>query len=173
MENALDFKWQTLHIIPRGASNLLKINLCLFPPPPPTSNWFLQCVKQLFWYTDFVHDFPDLKIIWNLEFCSSAPHYLSSSSICCLYIAYLYMAQDCFSSLNSVQEKDEITDFPTLNIWKKVLFISTECYLFIIFPPSKYDGLSTCDTHFLFIFISCVSGSHENTLILFHGPEIW
>lgn len=83
------------------------------------------------------------------------------------------MAQDCFSSLNSVQEKEEITDFPILNISQKVLFISTECYLFVIFfLPSKYDGLSACDSHFLFIFISCVSGSHENTLILLHGPEI-
>lgn len=140
-----------------------------------TSNpeWFLQCVKQLFWYTDLVQDFLDLKIMKNFIFCSTVPYSLSSSSICCLYIVYLYMAQYCFSSLNSVQGKDEITDFPTLNIWQKILFISTKCYLLIIFPPSKYDGLSACDTHFLFIFISCVSGSHENTLILLHGPEIW
>lgn len=128
MENTLDFKWQTLHITPRGASNLLKINLCLFLSPTQTDSY-----SMLFWYTDLLQDFFDLKIIWNLIFCSTVPHSLSSSSICCSYIAYLYMAQDCFPSLNSVQENYEIPDFSILNIWQKALFISTECYFFTFF----------------------------------------
>lgn len=131
-----------------------------------TSNpdWFLQCVKQLFWYTDFVQDFLDLKIIWNLVFCSLGPHSLSSSSICCLYIAYLYMAQDCFSSLNSVQEKDEVTDFPTINIWQKVLFISTECYLLIIFSPLLKLMVCQLVTLVFYLFSSAVSLAPMRTL---------
>lgn len=54
-------------------------------------------------------------------------------------------------------------------------FIYFNGMLFIcdFFFLPKCDGLSACDTHFLFIFISCVPGSHENTLNLLHGLEIW